>query len=404
MPLFSYEAISADGARSAGQLDATSAPDAASSLRGRGLRILRLAPGVAASRAARSWLLSERLQRAMPVGAKDLVFFFQHLGMMLRSGLTATSALHLATDEAAKPRLRQTLAGLTRRVEMGEPLSQALSAHPLFPPLAAGIIASAEETGELADGCERIAESLEFWRQLRAKVLQSIIYPAIVLLLAVGVSILLVFFFLPKVEKFLRNAGRGLPPITKALFDFTHFVQTQWPWLLLLLAALLGLFAAALRWPRSRRWLELAALNVPVLGRVLEAAVIARLAGLLAVLLRSGSDLVRSLSLGVGLTRVMLYRDALTQATEQLIAGRSLRQAMDHPLIPRTVLGIVAAGEESGSLVRAFEELEKFYGYRLSTLVLTLVALMEPLLLICVGGVVAVVYIALFSAIMSLAR
>ncbi len=404
MPLFAYEALSADGARSAGQLDAVSAPEAAASLRGRGLRILRLAPGEAARAQTRSWLLSERLHRLLPVGAKDLVFFFQHLAMMLRSGLTATSALHLAADEAAKPKLHRTLADVTRRVEAGAPLSQALAAHALFPPLAASIIASAEETGELADGCERIATSLEFWRQLRAKVIQSIVYPAVVLLLAVGVSILLVFFFLPKVEKFLRNAGRGLPPITRALFDFTHFVQAQWPWLLTAFAALLALLWLALRWPRSRRVLELVSLNVPVLGRVLEAAVLARLAGLLAVLLRSGSDLVRSLRLGIGLTRVTLYRDALTSATEQLVAGRSLRQSLDHPLIPRTVLGIVAAGEESGSLVRAFEELEKFYGHRLSTLVLTLVALMEPALLIGVGGIVAIVYIALFSAIMSLSR
>jgi type IV pilus assembly protein PilC len=323
---------------------------------------------------------------------------------MLRSGLTATSALHLATEEAGKPKLRETLAAVTHSVEAGLPFSQALAGQKLFPPLAASIIASAEETGELADGCERIATSLEFWRQLRAKVVQSIVYPAIILILAVGVSILLVFFFLPKVEKFLRNAGRTLPPMTQALFDFTHFIQARWPWLVVIIMLLLGSLWLALRHKNARRVLELLAQNIPVFGRVLEAAVLARLTGLIAVLLRSGSDLVTCLRLGIGLTRVSIYRETLEQATEQLISGRSLRQSLDHPLIPRTVLGIVAAGEESGSLVRAFEELEKFYSHRLSTLVLTLVTLMEPALLICVGGVVAVVYISLFSAIMSITR
>lgn len=404
MPLFAYETLSTDGTRNTGQLDAANLTDAAAGLRQRGLRILKLAPDAPDVEPQRSWLLSERLQRRMPVTSKDLVFVFQHLGMMLRSGLTATSALHLATEEAGKPKLLKTLAAVTRSVETGIPLSLAIAEQKLFPSLAASIIASAEETGELADGCERIATSLEFWRQLRSKVVQSIIYPAIILVLAVAVSILLVFFFLPKVEKFLRNAGRSLPPMTQALFDFTHFVQAGWPWILVSIALILCGLWSALRHRRSRRVLELMALNVPVLGRVLEAAVLARLTGLLAVLLRSGSDLVGSLRLGIDLTQVLIYREALEQASAQLISGRSLRQSLDHPLIPRTVLGIVAAGEQSGSLVRAFEELEKFYGHRLSTLVLTLVALMEPALLVCVGGVVAVVYISLFSAIMSLTR
>jgi type IV pilus assembly protein PilC len=327
------------------------------------------------------------------------------MAMMLRSGLTITTALHLLGDECQRPRLKRTLREISLAVQSGTPLSKALECAPnYFDTLTRSIVASSEETGDLADGAERIATSMEFWLSLRQRVIQALIYPCIVLVLAVLVTAIMVFFFLPKVEKFIASQGRVLPPVTRALFDGSHFIQNQWPWLLAAAAGLIIALWLGLRAQRLRRVLEVVALNVPALGRALEASQMARLAGLLGVLLRSGSNLVRALDLAKTLTQIELYQEMLSRASTALIAGRPLREALRQPIMPRTFIGVVAAGEESGSLLTAFTELEKFYAQRLSALVLTLVGLLEPALLIAVGGVVGIVYLALFSAITSLVR
>jgi type IV pilus assembly protein PilC len=411
MPEFEYNALTADGVRTSGLLTADSADEAAMLLRTRQLRILQLqqAEDVSSRQksaaSANTLLLADRLAGYTPVRKRDIIQLFQHLAMMVRSGLTVTTTLHLLEEECQKPKLKLALNDISRAVQSGSPLSKALESAPrYFDPLTRSIIASTEETGELAEGAERIATSLDFWLSLRQRVLQALIYPCIVIVLAVIVTVVMVFFFLPKVEKFVVSQGRALPPITRALFDSTHFIQKQWPWILAGVASAFILLWLALRAKRARRWLELSAINLPVLGQALEASQMARLAGLLGVLLRSGSNLVRALDLAQTLTHISLYQRMISNASAAIVAGQPLREALRQPIMPMAFLGVVAAGEESGSLVTAFAELEKFYAQRLSALVLTLVGLLEPALLIAVGGVVGIVYFALFSAITSLVR
>jgi len=408
MPTFRYEILAPTGRRDRGRMEADDLDAAASRLRETGARILMLdaASGGRSSEGdntSSGWWLA--LAKRRPVSTEDKVQAMGHLSMMTRSGLSLSNALRLVAPEMAHPGLREALEDAATRVERGLPFSEALAAHPkVFPPIVSGIVRSAEESGELADGLERICEHLRFWSDLKRKVLQSLTYPAIVFVLAIGVTALLVTVFIPRVESFVSKGGRTLPPVTRLLFDVAHFFQNAWPWLLGGVFLLAGLSWFAWRQPALRLRGEGTLLRVPLAGGIWQAAVMARTCGLLAVLLQSGTSLVRSLEISAATLGSLHYRRVFLGALDSVVRGVTLRQSLEQPGVPSTVLGVVSAGEESGELPRSFRELEGYYARRLSSRLAMLVTLVEPALILGVGGIVALVYLALFSAVLSLVR
>lgn len=405
MPAFIYEILDSTGARRSGSLDAVSETAAATALRQDGQRILALRGAESAGTANAGSLLQRRLMRLRPPRTGDLMQALGHLSMMLRAGLSLTQALHLITPETTSLPLREALENITQRVEAGIPFSQALAEHPrLFRSVVTTILASAEESGEMADGLDRVCHHLRFWSDLRRKLLQSLTYPAIVVLLAVGVTVLLVTVFIPKVEKFVNKGGRSLPAITQFLFDLSAFFSRSWPTLLLLVIVLGVLIFFALRRPAIRLAVERVILRLPLFGTAWRSAVFARACGLLTVLLKSGTSLVRALEVSAQAVGSLHYQAVLNETTERVMRGLSLRQSLAQPGIPGSFLGVISAGEESGNLPRAFDQLEQHYAERLSGVMLFMVTLIEPALILMVGGIVAVVYLALFSAVLSLTQ
>jgi len=414
MPAYRYEILASTGRRDRGLLEAMDIESAALSLRESGGRILALAPAAtdpdpapSRERGTQDSGAATRQRRlpGRPVSSEAKAQALGHLAMMVRSGLSLSNALRLVAPEIPQARLREALEDAAARVERGHPFSDALSAHPsVFPPIVSGIVRSAEESGELADGLDRIGEHLRFWAELRRKLLQSLTYPAIVLVLAAGVTILLATVFIPRVEAFVSKGGRSLPAPTQALFDIANGFQNAWPWLLLGVLAAAGALALALRREGPRLRLERLLLRLPLFGSVWQAAVMARTCGVLAVLLQSGTSLVKALEIGAATAGSVHYRQVLLASLESVVRGLTLRRSLEQPGVPPTVLGVVSAGEESGELPRSFRELEKYYAERLGTRLATVVSLIEPALILAVGGIVALVYVALFSAVLSLAR
>ncbi len=410
MPSFQYDILDASGGRDRGILDAEDLVAAAAVLKQGGGRILALEP--TSRRGAKeaggtnprdtTW---SRISAHFPVTSEEKAQAFGHLAMMTRSGLSLSNALRLIAPETPHLRLRDTLADIAGRIERGLPFSEALAAHSsIFPPIVSSIVSSSEESGEMADGLDRVCEYLRFWSELRRKVLQSLTYPAIVVVLAVGVTALLVSVFIPKVESFVSRGGRTLPPTTQFLFDLSHFFQSSWPWLLAALILLGTGGWALLRRPAWRLRMERIVLRIPMVGSVWQAALLAQVCGLLSVLLQSGTSLVRAIEVSAGTLTSHYYRRIFLNALESVVRGLTLRHALEQPGMPGTLLGVVSAGEESGDLPRSFRELESYYARRLSSRLAILVTLIEPALILFVGGIVALVYVALFSAVLSLVR
>lgn len=405
MPVFAFNILDSAGDSRAGTLDAHDLEAAAAVLRAQGARILDLR--VSSHRSSNSlWgSLEEWVAARLPVSAADKIQAFSHLSMMTRAGLALSNALHLITPETPRPKMRAVLEDITRQVESGFPFSTALARHPQhFPSIVTSIVGSAEESGEMADGLDRVCKHLQFWAELRKKLLQSMMYPAVVVVLAAAVTVLLVTVFIPRVEKFVAGRGDSLPPITQFLFDIAHLVQAGWMWMLASFVAMVTGLYYALKKPAFRLHAERFLLRVPILGSTWKAALLARACGLLAVLLQSGTSLVRALEVSADTLGSLHFRAIFHHALDSVVRGFSLRQSMDQKGIPGTLLGVISAGEEAGDLPRCFRELETYYAARLSSRLLMMVTLIEPALILFVGGIVAVVYMALFSAVLTLAR
>ncbi len=405
MPLFAYDILDEAGRQTSGRLEAPSPREAAARLRENGARILSLQAATRPSRRAGESGLSRWLASKVPVSATDRIQAFSHLTMMLRAGLSLSQSLHLIIPETPNFQLRQALQNIALQVEAGQTFSTALAAHPkLFPGIVTSIIQSSEESGEMADGFARVCHHWKFWAELKQKMIQALTYPSIVILLAIGVTGVLVTVFIPKVEAFVTKGGRSLPAVTQFLFDIAHHFQRSWPWMgatLILLGV--GLFFG-LKKEKFRLAAERLALRLPLLGGTWRAALLARGCGLLTVLLQSGTSLVRALEISAETLGSLHFRALFLEAAESVMRGLSLRQSLAQPGIPGSMLGVIAAGEESGDLPHAFQELDTHYAARLSSRMLMLATLIEPALILFVGGIVAVVYMALFSAVISLVR
>lgn len=401
MPTFAYDILDESGRPSSGLLESPTQGDAALKLRKAGARILSLQLSTGQKQSAFNRWIAARI----PATATDRIQAFSHLTMMLRAGLSLSQALHLIVPETPRYKLRVALQDVAGQIEAGRPFSAALATHPaLFQPIVTSIIGSSEESGEMADGLERVCRHWRFWADLKQKLVQALTYPAIVIVLAVVVTALLVTLFIPKVEAFVTKGGRKLPAMTQFLFDFANVVHVSWPWLILAVVVVAALLVIGLRREKFRLSAERLLLRLPLLGGTWRAALLARGCGLLTVLLQSGTSLVRALEISADTLGSLHFRGIFLDATESVMRGLTLRQSMAQPGIPGSMLGVISAGEESGDLPRAFQELETHYAARLSQRMLMVATLLEPALILFVGGIVAVVYMALFSAVISLVR
>lgn len=395
MPEFAYTILTPEGRRERGVLESDSPAAAARRLRGEfSARVLSL-------RESRRCLAHPF--RAAPRDTA-LEAAFDQLGMMLGSGLPLDQALRLLTPDLSPRVLRENFVQLAAHVSGGLSFTGALAkACPSLSPVVLALIEGAEESGDLPAGLERAAAHLRFRAQLRRKLVQSLSYPALVFCLAIAVSVLMVTVFISRVETFLTNSGRSLPPITRNLFAFTHAARDHGAVFVLGLLILGAAFALLLRRPNVFRSSEKVLFRFPILGKLLNDARLTRFSGMMSALLDSGVPVLTCLEVSARASgKSLWFREHLEQAREKVSRGQSLRESLRHPLVPASSLGLVAAGEESGQLVRAFTDLERLHGSRLENRVSLMVALLEPALLLFVGGIVAIVYLALFSAIISL--
>jgi type II secretory pathway component PulF len=393
MPNYQYTAVSSLGEEDKGVMEAFSEQDVAVNLRQRALAVVSVDEVVESSEGMFSWLL---------ITAADRIMLLRQLAMMTRAGITISSALTEISATVYKTKIKNALDGVRADLQSGESLTVSMGKHSkVFPPLVCGVVEAAEQTGELAPAFERLGDMLGFRSEIRKKLISSFIYPGIVLVFSVLVTYALFFKFIPKLAKFLQNLGKPLPPFTQKVFNVAASLQEN-ALLILICATLLGVgFLISYRIPRSRRVLESILLRIPIFGKIMTYAEISMFSSTLRAMMDSGNSLISSLPL-LGKSMITLrYQDWILECKDKLMQGKSLQQCMDKKLIPGSARSVIKTGEMSGSLPEAFGELEGYYSNILQHKINLLVALINPALIICVGSIVAVVYIAIILAIVS---
>jgi len=397
---YRYEALAPDGKVRKGVLESDSPRQARARLREQGMLPVEVAPiGAEEASGARGFAL-----RRGRLSAAALATLTRQLATLLAAGLTVEQALNAVIEQSETETERQLLAAVRGDVLAGQSLAWSLALHPAaFPEVYLTLVDAGERSGRLADVLARLAEYTEEREQLRGKVLLAFVYPALVTIVAVTVVTGLLVYVVPQVVQVFQNTNQALPLLTRALIGLSGFLRGYGGFVVIALgAAALGA-RAALAVPAVRETWQRRLLRAPVAGPLHRDLNSARLAATLAILVGSRVPLLTALHAGAGAVSSLPMRRALEEAAARVQEGSGLAHALGaSKLFPPLLVHMIASGEASGRLGELLERAAVQQARSLERRVAAFVALLEPLLILAMGGIVLVIVLAILLPIFEL--
>ena len=339
-------------------------------------------------------------------GRPQLVLSPRQLATLVKAGMPLLRALRTVSDQLDAGPLRDVFTSVAADVEAGVKLSEALAHHPRwFPPFYVNMVRAGEIGGLLDEILKRLAELLEKQARLRERVKSALMYPAFVMLAAVGILAILMTFVVPTFLGMFTELGSTLPWPTQVLVVASTGMRTWW-WLVLLVAAGGGVAVRAfIQTPFGRRVVDQGTLHAPVFGSLVERLLISRFARTFGTLISSGVPILGALETVRATVTNVVIDQALQDVEHSLKAGESLARPMElSGVFPPLVTRMIALGEETGQLDRMLMQVADSYEEEVEVQLAGLTQLLEPLLIVFVGGVVGFIVIAMFLPLMSLTK
>ncbi|MDG2183831.1 MAG: type II secretion system F family protein [Mariniblastus sp.] len=379
MPEFRYKARDATGGPRAGVVDATSRSAAASLLRSRGLIVIGVAPVNAPVESNLKLDFSQYLRPR----AVDVELSLQQLSMMLKGGMPLLSGLIALTDEAPRKSLGKIWKVIVNNIQSGDSLSQAMSKHRCFPEFTIQLIRVGERTGELPPVLERAVATMRSRRRGIQEFSSALVYPLLVLLIAVGVTAYMVVYLIPRLEIYLQSLGKDMPAMTQRLVDTSSFMRQYYPLVGIILIGIAVFSITAYRSKEGRMWIDRNALRIPIVGTLFKLCETSTFARSLSVMLESGITLID----GLGTVEKLLYNrftaKTVNNARASIIQGGNFADAIDEgnafaPMLKK----MVSVGQQSGDLKGVLEEVADFHEAQFHTSVKRLNSILTPLLTI----------------------
>lgn len=403
MPVFSFEARNGAGQPQRGAQEAPSANALVNTLRQRGWLVLKVRPADLEATGPDwgtylnpfAWLRPRSL---------DVEHSLHQLAVMLRSGLTLLTGLRTVAEYANRRSMALVWNQVADRIQRGASLADAMAEHRCFGFMVLQLTRVGELTGSLDEVLSRAAEALERRRALRSHILTVLTYPTIVLLAAIGVTTFMIVGVIPKLRVFLDALGRKLPAMTQSLLDVSAFATEQGPRIVGGLVLVVLVVVVLYWWPPGRLALDRYLLRAPILGKMLRLGATVQFSHGLSVLLQSGITLVEGLQTVGRMQNNRFLAERVNEAREAVLKGSSLAQPLAAPGAFLPLLSrMVAVGESAGSLEETLMEVAKFHESQLQRAIRRISTLIEPLIVVVVGGIVGFVYIAFFVGMFSVA-
>lgn len=409
MPEFAYRAVDPRGQFLEGRCEAADAQAAISQLRGRGLTPISVeVVGSDAPRpirppavgAGRRWF---GFSGERGIRHDDIHNLTGELAVMLRAGLPLDRALRVLAGMAEKPAVAALLQDILKSVKGGKGFSQALQAHqPHFGDFYISMVRSGEAGGQLGEVLVRLAEHLERVKNLRESVISALIYPAILVVVACISVFLMLGFVVPQFETLFEDMGDALPMPTRIIVALGHFVADWW-WLL---GGGIGLAVFGvrqwLRTPQGAAWRDALLLRAPVLGQVMRKYELTRFARSMGTLLGNGVPIVSALRIAADTVGNTILRAAIDAVPADIKQGKRLADALAATgLMTPLALNMVRLGEETGRLDAMLLELARVYDNDVQSGVKRGLTMLEPLLILVLGGVIAAIIVSILMGILS---
>lgn len=403
MILYRFKGRDHRGRNVSGEVRAESAAAVAAQLLGTGVTPIRIEAGVANTSALPALLRTEIFERKP--GVADLMLFARQMYSLTKSGVPIVRALRGLAESSRSPMMVRALEDVVESLGAGRDLASGLARHPkIFSPLFVNVVRVGENSGKLDDAFLRLYHYLAFDANTRAKVKAALRYPVIVLV-AVGVAIgVIMTMVVPQFANAFKSFGAELPGPTKAIIAVSNFTVNYWYVLIALIVGLVFAVRSAIATPAGQRFMDGAKLRIPVLGSIVHRATLARFARSFAVIVRAGVPLMEGLLLVSRAVQNEVIADKIRYLRESVERGESLsRAAAASGMFTPLILQMLAVGEETGKVDEMMEEVADFYDREVAADVDNLSALLEPILIVTVGGVVLLLALGVFLPMWDLA-
>ena len=392
MPVFAYKGLDENGRTVQGVVDADSARSARARLRHDGIYPTDVVEESAAPAATTfTWRSSARVTNA------DLALISRQMATLLSAGVPVVEALAAVGEQSERTAATRVLSHLRDAVSQGTSLADAMAEHPrVFPELYVGMVDAGEAAGALDLVLERLASYTEAQTRLRARVRNALAYPVIMGTVSGGIVVLMLAFVVPKVTRIFAEQEQALPLPTRILLGASSAITDHWWLLLLATAGLLTAGVTALRRPEGRAWVDRRLLTLPLIGPILTKVAVARFSRTLATLLENGIPLLAALDLAGRVIGNAALAAAVEEARVAIREGEGVADPLRRSgLFPPLLTRMIAVGERSGDLEPMLSRVADAYEQDVENSLTGLTAVLEPAMILVMGGVMVFVVLAI---------
>ncbi len=323
-------------------------------------------------------------------GRKHILNFTTQLAVMVRAGISLQDALDGIAEQCDNRKFQVVLRDLKIRIEEGNSFSQALAEHPnIFTNLYINMVAAAEASGSLSDMLQKLAEYLDQEAETRSQIKGAMVYPMIIAVMAVSVTIFLLCFVLPKFTALFRGKEHLLPTPTILLMATSAFMRHWWYALIPAIGALFWAFWYFINTPVGRLWWDKTKLVLPLIRTLCRCLYITRSLHTMGVLTRAGVPILNTISITAHISGNALYKDMWLGVYEEVRQGKKIASSLSrYTLMPSSVVQMIRSGEESGNMADVLRDVSSYYGRELKTVIKTVTSMIEPLMIVLMGCLV----------------
>ncbi|WP_186146928.1 type II secretion system inner membrane protein GspF [Burkholderia gladioli] len=400
MPAFRFEAIDSGGRPQKGVIEADSARAARGQLRGQGLTPLVVEPAASRSRGQRK----QRLSIGRKLSQREQAILTRQLASLLTAGLPLGESLAVLTEQAERDYIRELMAAIRAEVLGGHSLASALAEHPRdFPEIYRALVSAGEHTGKLGIVLSRLADYIEQRNALKQKIVLAFTYPGIVTLIAFGIVTFLLSYVVPQVVNVFASTKQQLPFLTIVMMALSDFVRHWWWAMLIGVVVLAWIVKTTLSRAGPRlafdRWL----LGAPLAGKLVRGYNTVRFASTLAILTAAGVPILRALQAAGETLSNRAMSGNIDDAIVRVREGTSLSRALNHvKTFPPVLVHLIRSGEVTGDVTTMLDRAAEGEARELERRTMFMTSLLEPLLILAMGGIVLVIVLAVMLPIIEL--
>lgn len=400
MSLFHYTAISRKGDKMAGEIEAVNRQSVIEQLTGLGhlpIDISETAESGTGPDTLRGSLFKSR------ISSGQLTLFTRELSMLLTAGLQLDKALELLETDTSSQKFSKLIAGIRASISDGKSLHEAFAATGHFPPIYTNMIRVAEASGTLEPVLERIADIREREEKLKSKIFSALIYPTLLIFVAIGAVVLMLAFVVPRFKQMIVHAGADIPTQAKITIAASDWLLANWDLLTLSIVGFVVLLFILWRQPGTASLIESVLLRMPIIGKILRLNITIRFCRTLGVLLENGVELPAAIGLTGSVLGNRKASDLLTSAHESLRKGQDfLEPLLKSDLFPAVVISMLRVGSETGKLDQSCVLMAKIFEEKLETTVQRTFTILEPVIILIVSGFVAGIIISILGTVISI--